>query len=244
MLVSCPSLPFIFDLLKTLIGAFLGALFAFLVSMSLEYFKRKKEYLANGNLAMMVLSRQYGDFLIAKTFIEIHIANLLRAYPNTPSWAQLQPTLFKFSETLRVNLQSLAFLLEGHSEIVDRLVNVDVKYHDLGDILDTFTEAAYKRHQIFSEHGVTEVTPVDYREAQNWMGIALIGKLESLMDAIDIRLKNDLIAYQKAGQTFNQIMVKRFGINGVVPFQPLGANMEKINNDRQLAGLDAIAALP
>jgi len=223
---QCPCPSFWADISNTLIGAFAGALFAFLVSIYIQNRQRKRERLAACNLAMMILNQQYGDFKIAKAAITTSQREAINIDQNVPLWIQLQKTRFYFSVKQTLNLESIAFILEGNADVVEKLLLVDVKYHDLIH-LSIFNDSAYKRDEILSEHGGVDGIPWPVLEQR--LGVSLIGNLSSLTQGIYLRIENDEIAYRSAGNRLYQLMINWFKESDIVPFKPFGADMKKID---------------
>jgi len=217
---------FLLDIVKTLIGAFVGALLAFWVNRLTENRKIEREQRAACNLALTLLSKQYGDFLISKASVASNKKGALELWPGLPLWMQLQPTLFTFSVKQNLDIDSIAFLLEGHANIVERLLHAEVGYQSLQSLFEHLNEAAIRRDEIFAAHGGADNTPIDILE--EWVGLAIVGKLSAVINSIDARLAADGDMYRKAGESLQQLMIQTYGEKNVVSFKPLGADMKKI----------------
>ena len=131
------------DVLKTLIGAFTGALLAFLVNIRLQQLERKRKEKAAGNLMLAILSRQFGDYVIAKAGFLADKVEALERDAKTPSWNLFKPTLFQFSDELKVDMETLGFLIDkGKGKVLEHLILANTKYHDFASLTRMHTEAS------------------------------------------------------------------------------------------------------
>lgn len=223
------------DVLKTLIGTFAGALLAFFVNIYLQHVERRRKEKAAGNLMLATLSNQFGDFVVAKAGFLSDKDVALKRDKTTPAWNQLQPTLFQFSDDLKVDLQALGFLIEkGKSDVLERLLIANTKYHDLAHLTRMHSEAATER-QSRLETPISENPALSFERAAEVLGGELIGRLDSLAKAIDRRLENDQQIYLNAGKALRAALVELFEEEGLMRFRPLGANEKALS----LVGLPA-----
>ncbi len=212
------------DLGKTLIGTLVGALLAFFVNVRIQQKERERKDKAAGNLMLTILSQQFGDFIQAKAGILSDKEAALIHYPDSPAWNQLNPTFFQFSDELKVNTSDLSFLIEsGKSDVLERLIIANTKYHELGHLNESNSEATHEKQKRLEEPSRANPN-MSFDAAEAILGSALVGKLDSLAKALCWRIENDQQVYIKAGKTLRAALIEIFGAEGIVAFKPIGAN--------------------
>lgn len=213
------------DFIKTLTGVFVGAILAFGTNLWIQHLHRRRNNLATGNMALAVLSRQYGDFVIFR-------ANLNRELEDRsawPGWLQIQPTVFGLSEHLRIDVHSLAFLFEHERfDLLEKLVWTDTKYHDLRTILEKNSTACEERDELLAKAGISDFALTDLCKAEIAVGGALISKCDHLNQFLQQRAKNDAEVYKAAGHALHELMSKSFGVARVMSFTAIGARIDII----------------
>lgn len=212
------------DLGKTLIGTLVGALLAFFVNVRIQQRERERKDKAAGNLMLTILSQQFGDFIQAKAGILRDKEAALHRDANSPAWNHLNPTFFQFSDELKVNTSDLSFLLErGKSDVLERLIIANAKYHDLGHLNESNSEATHEKQKSLEEP-LRANPDMSFDVAEKILGNALVGKLDSLAKALYWRIENDQQVYIRAGKTLRAALIEIFGAKGIVAFKPIGAN--------------------
>lgn len=218
------TLPFWLDVLKTLLGVFVGALLAFFVNIRIQRLERKRQEKAAGNLMLAVLSKQFGDFVIAKAGILMDKENSLDKAHHTPRWNQLQPTLFQFSDELKTDMSEMGFLIDaGKHHVLEKLVLANTRYHDLAQLIERHSEAA-KERQSRLEQTIRENPNLPFEDAARLLGGELVGRLDSLVGALYLRIERDQQAYVDAGKALRESLIGLFGREGLMGFRPIGAN--------------------
>lgn len=213
------------DFIKTLTGVFVGAILAFCTNLWIQHLHRRRNNLATGNMALAVLSRQYGDFVMFRAGLKQELEDR-SAWPR---WLQIQPTVFSLSDHLRIDLPSLAFLFEHErADLLAKLVWTDTKYHDLRTILEKNSIACEERDDLLAKSGLSNFTLTDLRKAEIAVGGALMAKCDSLNQILQQRSKNDAEVYKAAGQALHELMSKSFGVAKVMPFTAMGARIDII----------------
>lgn len=209
------------------LGPFFGALFAFFVNLFLLRQQRRRENKAAGNLAMATLSRMYGDFLIAKSAIQ----HDLKTRKDLAACLQIRPTIFEFSESLTFDLKALTFLFEqGQTDLLDQLLLVQVKYHDLRNLLRLNNDAAWERDKYIVDGPGFNVKDDAILISKGDEGVVL----GLIPDVLQIQLQNyhdflvsravkDESAYTAAGASLQQLMTSKFCKKDVMQFRAHGA---------------------
>jgi hypothetical protein len=211
--------PWWIDVGKTVVGAFVGAGLAFVANYYWQDRQRKSDQKLAGNIALLTMSRQYGDFVVEKaTFLEeIRNAEL----NSIPSWRAIKPTMFEFDASLHFDFNSLAYLVEDDKDtLLAKLIDIENRYHDLRKILAAHSKAAAQLQRKFSELGWGNNLPDD-QTVRKAVGFDLAGELDSLTNAIRKRIENHENAYVAAGKLLEQHMNKKF-TKGVFIFKALG----------------------
>ncbi len=226
-----------FDVGKTLGATFVGAVLAFAANLHFQNTQRKKDQRTAGNLALATLSRQYGDFVIAKSGFEMESKQAQSIAPEIPLWRALKPTFHEFNSELLFDFKALAFLVEdGSHELFTRLVHVENKYHDLRRILAMHTDAAISLQKKMDELTQPSCpTPITSEEHLKLLvGSELFGRLESLTSALKNRVTSNEATYVAAGKQLHDLMIAKFEDN-VFPFSAFGAKVGLSQLDRERA---------
>ena len=214
--------PWWIDLARTLIATFIGAGLAFGTNYYFQYRQRRSEQKSAGNMALATLSRQYGDFVIAKAAIESDLNKASSQQPQIPLWRAIQPTLFEMNSELLFDFKSVAFLLDdGTDSLLINLVDVETKYHELRRMLGKHSELIMRVINRFSDLAWKANIPgEDF--AQNAVGSAVVGELNALAEALAHRVATQEAIYIKAGKNLETLMRAKF-TKGIFTFRALGA---------------------
>ncbi len=203
------------DISKTVIGAFFGAGFAFATNYYLQRRQRKSDQKLAGNIALLTISRQYSDFIVAKATFAEEMRNA--ELNNVPSWRAIKPTMFEFDASLHFDFNSLAYLVEDNKDtLLAKLIDIENRYHDLRKILASHCKAAVLLQRKFGEIGWGNNVPDD-QTLRKVVGLDLVGELDSLTNAIRKRVENHENTYVAAGRLLEQHMSKKFA-KGVFSF--------------------------
>jgi hypothetical protein len=222
-LTCSESSPMWIDLLKTLSATFIGAVLAFGTNLYFQSRQRKNDQRSAGNLALATLSRQYGDFVIAKAALESELNDAEKTIPKIPLWRALKPTLHEFNLELAFDFKSLAFLMEdGNDKLFTSLVHAETNYHELGRFFARHSDAASQMQHKFNAAGWTDQTTLSEGIIKNAVGGELVGELESLVHAIKNRIETKEEVYMYAGQKLEAFMRIKFK-DRVFVFRALGA---------------------
>lgn len=241
-LIGSETPPMWIDLLKTLSATFVGALLAFCTNFYFQSRQRKNEQRTAGNLALATLSRQYGDFVIAKAAFESEINDAKKNNHETPLWRALKPTLHEFNLDLTFDFKSLAFLMEdGSDKLFTSLVHAETNYHELGHLIARHSDAASQMQHKFNSLKWHEQAILSEEIIRDAVGLALVGELESLVNAISNRIKTKEEVYMYAGQQLEFFMKNKFK-GKVFVFRSLGAiaGLSKLDQVRESASTSAI----
>lgn len=240
-LIGPETPPMWIDLLKTLSATFIGALLAFATNFYFQSIQRKNDQRTAGNLALATLSRQYGDFVIAKAALESELNEAKRTSPATPLWRALKPTFHEFKLELTFDFKSLAFLMDdGNDKLFTSLVHAETNYHELGRFIARHSDAASQMQHKFNAVGWNDQTTLSEEVIRNAIGLKLVGELDSLVQAISKRIETEEEVYMCAGQQLEAFMKNKFK-DKVFVFRSLGAKagLSKLDQVRQSAPTSA-----
>ena len=172
---------FLLDILKTAIGAFFGAGFAFVANEIVRRKQRGRDERAAGNLALSVVSRLYGDFVLAKL-------NVLKDFSDRqllPTWMQLRPTYLDLSSSISFDVESLSFLFQsGKADLFERLANVEVRYHALRRMLEHHSIISSRMVTGLADHGFSNHTLADVPRIENVIPASTKFEMLNLVEAI------------------------------------------------------------
>ncbi|SAK69784.1 hypothetical protein AWB80_03608 [Caballeronia pedi] len=217
---------------STLFGSFVGAGLAFLSNRYFDHVEQKRANLAAGNMAISILSKQYGDFVIFRAHLQAE-ATTKNKYPD---WLQISPSFLSFSEWLVIDMKSLTFILnQGKRELFARLLDVQARYEDLRRLMEINNEACVARDDAIMQAGLAEADPIteQYRfEAA--VNATLKAKLTSANAALRHRAKNEFFNYQTTGQELRGLMISLYRVTEVMTFTAMGAKKELVNEPWRL----------
>lgn len=225
------SIATLLDWGKTLSATFIGAALAFASNFLLQRHLRQRENLAAGNMALAMLSQQYGDYCIfwsaLQTDIEIAIGR------GTPDWLSLRPSLFFFSESTSIELDSLAFLAEhrNHAVLKD-IVLAAQTYDDLRTLIKQNTEACAERDQLLDTS--LPAGEVDY--SLDWAGATVPASSKALLGALATGLLRRAEprgeVFRRSGKGLREVLVANYGEDRVFPFQAVGVKSDPFANEK------------
>ena len=227
--VDCPPLPSPWlDIAKTLVGAFAGAGLAFLANIRIQYLQRHRINQAAGNMALAILSRQYGDFIIFRAGLKQD----LDERQSWPGWLQVKPTVFGLSESLRFELPTLTFLFEhGRHDLLSTLLLAETRYHDLRNLLERNSAACDARDQSLAKAGLDDFTLIDLHKAEIGVDRAIRAQCDALNQFLQSRALNDVAIYRNAGKALHDLMTSVFKPSEVMPFSAMGARDAIVQQD-------------
>ncbi len=220
--MSCETDPSAWlELGKTVLSTFAGALLAFGTNLHLQRLQRRRSNLAAGNMALSILSKQFGDFAVFSAWVDQELQEL----NGWPMWLKMKPSVIGLSENLRFDLPSLSFLFEHQEhELLGKLMEAETCYHELRTILAQSTEACDLRNQRLAEAGFSNPSLADLHKMENAVGAVLEAKCDAFNSILKSRSDKDAKVYHAAGEALRAAMRIFFEPEQVAPFVPLGAN--------------------
>jgi hypothetical protein len=220
------------SIFSTLIGSFAGAGLAFVSNRYIDHLERKRTNLAAGNMAISILSRQYGDFVIFRA----NLQDELTVKNKYPDWLQMSPSFLLFSEWLVIDMKSLTFILQhGQRDLFARLLDLQARYEDLRGLMAINDEACAARDEAIMKAGLADADPfADQHRFEAAVAITLKAKLSGLNAALRHRAKNELVNYQTTGQSLRDLMLSLYKVTEVMTFTAMGAQKEFANEPWRL----------
>ncbi|MFM0619782.1 hypothetical protein PQR37_37625 [Paraburkholderia nemoris] len=209
---------------STLVGSFAGAGLAFVSNRYADHVERKRANLAAGNMAISILSRQYGDFVIFRANLQAE-ATAKNKYPD---WLQFSPSFLSFSEWLVIDMKSLTFLLQyGEHDLFAKLLDVQARYDDLRRLMAINNDACVARDDMIMKAGLADADPfADQHRFEAAVDVTLKAKLTGLNTALRQRAKNELVNYQTTGQMLWDLMLSSYQVTEIMTFTAMGAQKE------------------
>lgn len=204
----------------TLTSTFFGAALAFIANIKIQNRQRENANKAAGNVALAILAKQYGDFIIFKAGLEKETTDR----QNFPPWLQLSPTILRFSETLRFDISSLAFLSDlKRPDVIKWLMIADTKYHDLRLLIESNSEACDLRDTNISRSTTAPFGPWDLSHVEAVVGAREKGMLTHFNNFLQQRACEDEQVYRDAAKALTEAMRRFARPDEIMPFGPIGA---------------------
>jgi len=127
---------------------------------------------------------------------------------------------FYFSQSLKFNYDSLTFLFNTEEgALFSTLAIVEQRYYDLASLVTTFNGAAESLQEKLVAAGVKNGHDFVIGEVEEAIGHDLVGKVTSLIDALELRFSEDQKDYETTGKELGKAMVSSFGKKGVVKLE-------------------------
>jgi hypothetical protein len=212
---------FTLDVFKALLGTLIGAGLAFWFALRKDYLTKREERKAAGNYAVLTLLRQTDDYLRTKAVIGAFRDDILKHQPKSPLWMLIKPMHLNYSDSLKLNLDSLVFLLE-HKEgasVVEKLLSADRKYHDFFSLLVTHAVASEEGQRKLSDAKIDPREGVDISELEKVLGFQLVAKIESLVRGIFNHFDRTDATFNEACDELPKLLRAVFGKKGVIRIQ-------------------------
>ncbi len=205
------------DMTKTLVGSFVGASLAFGSNLWFQNKERKRKYKAAGNLALATVVRQWNDFLVVrKGFMQTRQA-IIEQNANAPIYLHAKPTHFYFSESLKFDYASLAFLFEhGRAELFTTLAIAEQRYYDLASVIKLYTAAAEIMQSKLASTDLSSNKEFSFADVESAIGPDLLYKLQDTVSGLFQRFEEDESSYITAISELRSAMVKVFGDSGII----------------------------
>lgn len=205
------------DIVKVAIGSFFGAGLAVLIALLRQGAARRRERKAAGNLAIVMLDRLAGDFVLARAVILNYREFMLRERPRLPPWLHVKVAHFSHAAMLRMDLSALAFLLEDArgAQAARKLLAAESAYHDFFGLLREHTGIAETIREKLSLAGIDPMDPASGREVADVAGAAAVAKAERLAHAILTHAERSETLFREAAGGLTDALGHRLGKKGV-----------------------------
>lgn len=204
---------FVLDVLKTLIGAFVGAGLAF---ASNHWFQRRtqtRDDLAAGRRALFTIRSQMDDFVNCRFGIRHAAGVMVEAIGGgAPEWAFARPMGFNLSESNVFDFESLAFLLstpDGRAAY-ESLQYVERTYLDLSARLSDYHTSTQELQRTLAPFTQAHAD-AGWQAMTDHLGPELVGRVRDHQRALMLRLDRDETRYWKAHTLLGDVMTKTFG---------------------------------
>ena len=232
---SAPSFPW-----TTLLGTFVGAALAFGANLIIQSLQRKKIKIAAGNMAIAILSKQFGDYIIFRS----GLLNELSDRAAFPKWLQIKPTTFRFSESLKFDMSALTFLAEhGQPEILKILLIAETKYRDLLMLIEKNSDACEIRDTQLIKKMPAPIFVSDMELIENSFDQMQKAMLTHFNNLLQQHAIEDINTYLNAGERLVAHMRGFTKASAVMPFGPIGARegLEKLEWPKQFLDPDPVS---
>ncbi len=184
---------FFLDVLKALIGSFVGAGLAFFANWLLRQNQREVDSVAAGNLAIVTLGRMINAFLIYRQLVLQGREKTIKEFPNLPEWMQMRQIIHEFDETLSIDFESLTFLFRTQTiASMNHLIVAQGKYRKLVSLHNAHSKGMFELGGKISElNGDDQQQDIDIDLVVKRVPAYLQGCIESTNIGLLQALEND-----------------------------------------------------
>jgi hypothetical protein len=208
---------FVSDVVKTLIGSFMGAGLAFYFAVRKDNLGKREQQKAAGNMATVTLTQLANDFLQTRYALLEFQQMLAKEQPHSPKWMTLKAMHAHFAD-VRFDLPSLVFLMEhdGGAQVVEKLITVEMKVHDFFGQLTEHAKANYEMQVKLSEAKLDPAVPRPLKELEDAAGYALVARVESFVGGLNDHVNRTEAAVRDAADALPKLLRQIFGKKGVI----------------------------
>ncbi len=208
---------FVSDVVKTLIGSFVGAGLAFYFALRKDDRNTVRDHKAAGNMATLTLAQLANDFLQARTYLVEYQNYFDSLQPHSPLWMKVKALHFTFAD-VKFDLPSLVFLLEHEdgAAVIEKLITAQMKCHDFFKQLEAHREANWELQVKLSDSDIDPSKGAPIEQLNKVGGFALVAKVESFVGGINDHLQHTEPALRAAAVAMPALMVRIFGDKGTI----------------------------
>jgi hypothetical protein len=198
------------DLVKLIVGPFVGATFAFVVARYNDARKLHRERVAAGNLALLTLRDQIDDYLSFRKNFRYDVANPARG-PSAPVFMLVHATLQSYAES-SIDFSSLSFLMERRKHIpkLNSIVYSAKLYRNLVK-LDCIRNETVLEFQKKLAEAHTSSPPKTVKDIERIVGPLLIANATSAIVGLAFHAKDDEKTYRQAVDELREALVDELG---------------------------------
>ena len=206
----------ILEIMKTVLGVFVGAMLAFRLNrLTQEQLKRDDQREA-AILVSLTLSRLWNDYKNFSTSIAEHKVRLEKLHPGMPSWDKLPvhlplPTFPKAFEEIKFEFSSLPFLFGiGYESLLGELHMCQERYANFTHFVTEYNAAHVEAHrQVIEKFGAMGEAPMS--EIEKSLGPVLYLRLEFLAGAVLTSIEKDMAHIRRVNGELEVALSRHFG---------------------------------
>jgi hypothetical protein len=203
---------FFLDVAKALIGASVGALFAFGVSIGVHWLQRKKEDEANLQVAVLRLGQMSNEFHVVRKGFRDEWQRLLAANPQLPNFFWRRAIHYTFDDSLKFDFEALSFLLDGPEgiETINCLIAAQMAHHAfVKNVLD-YAVAHQELQGKLEAEVIGPDTEFSIEKMTKMAGPVLAARLDALNAGLIHDMEHDEAHYRKASEIASLELKRRF----------------------------------
>lgn len=199
------------DVLKTLIGTFVGAGLAFLSNFWMQTKIRRRDEIAAGLQALFVIRSQFDDYLN----VRFAFYKSMSVMGDLPECLYAKPMSLNFNESNVFDYKSLSFLLllPAGVDAYTELQVIERKYFDLAARHEDLNNSAIERQKVTAElhqnNRINEQTP--FETIVQLIGPELSARLRDHLRAVVVRVAADERSYVHAYSALKKVLADYFG---------------------------------
>jgi len=204
------------EIIKPLVGTFIGAILAFLSNWWFKYESQSREELASGLRALFTIRSQFDDFINVRFALQHSMNAMAKAIMfNEPEWCYAKPMAFNFNPSNIFDFKSLSFLLstETGRNAYQGLQLIERTYLDFtarhADLNSSALELQKTTAELFRTH--LNLTSATLETMESMLGPELPARVKSHLQALVIRIDRDERRYLKVFDELNTVMDQLFG---------------------------------
>lgn len=199
------------EVIKTAIGAFLGAGLAFASTLSIQLWIRFSDHVKAGNVGLSILVRQLNDFLSVKTAMLRQRATMLKVRPDCPLWLQLLPSAYDFTES-RINPSDLGFLFDQHgTPTMQKVLRVQQLHTKLAALVAHHRDVRLETQKRAQEEKIKPYDTMSIEAVEEKIGPYLVAICASGTESLLAQFEADEPEYEAAFNMLRSELRRRFG---------------------------------
>lgn len=212
VVISGNSSPWYVEVIRTAIGAFIGALLAFGSALLQRRMQERNANLRAGNLALFNLRAIYRQTGEVRLGVRSDIAKHRKAFADAPTWALLRPLMIEMDHIDGFDLESLSFLLDSElgKEAVQHVAYANELYSSLKAVVAQHQEIALE----FQKQSIDlyRANPnALWDQLKDHAGPQLVGGRIAFFDALLLRIEKDPALLRACFERLDTAMKERFG---------------------------------
>ncbi|HLP98990.1 MAG TPA: hypothetical protein VK149_11130 [Sideroxyarcus sp.] len=219
------------DLIKTLLGTFVGASLAFIFNRYMQSQNQYQDDLAAGRRALFTIRNQIDDFANYRYAFQSSVDHVNSGIPSAPEWCLAKPMGFNFNPSNVFDYKSLSFLLSKQSgrDAYQQLQLVERTYLDLMARHSDLNSSAIDIQKAISElqNTIGNIQNISLNSLESHVSAELVYRVRDQLRAVALRIDQDEQRYFDALNALNQALQEILGNDAIIPFLTISEKLKK-----------------